>query len=110
MQNLARNAAGHVGEQERPRLANLAGRDIPLHGRDAFVKLDHRAGIAHAAHRDRIHRAGAEGVHPHAARPQVVGHVAHHAVEGSLADAHHVVAGDHALAAVVGQRENGRTI
>src|SRR5262249_30816727 len=104
--DLTGDAAGQVGEQKGPGLAHLFGGDVSLHRRDGLVELDHRARVAHATHRDGIDRPGAEGVHPHALRAEVIGHVAHHAVERSLADPHHVVAGYDALAAVVGEREH----
>ena len=56
---------------------------------------------------ERPQRPRAHGIDANPGRPEVVGHVLHTRIEGRLADAHDVVAGDDLLAAEVGEGQNG---
>ena len=105
VQDFGGDAARHVGQQIHRRVAHLVGRDRSPQRRIVLGPSEDIAEIADARRRQRLDRAGRDGVDADFLGAEIGGEIANRHLERGFGDAHDVVVRNPFLAAVVRQRQ-----
>src|SRR3569832_1555686 len=103
VENLAADARGEIGTQERTRIADLFDGDVALERRLLRDVFEHLAEVADARGGEGLARSRRDRVDAYALRSEALRHVAHVRLEARLREAHHVVVGHDTLGAEIAQ-------
>ncbi len=110
MQDLAGDAARHVGNEEHGGLADLLDRHGAAQRRVVLVPAQDVAEIADAGGGERLDRTGRDRVDANLRGAEIGGEILHARLQRSLRHAHDVVMRHPLLGAVIGQRQHGAAI